>query len=241
MFWFFGHKTCGILAPWPGIEPAPPALEGEALTTEPSGKSCQMFSMYILSNMTCDWTELNWIDNIQEHCIYYHTIILRKLLVATDGTLMALQMVHSHSPHWPYQGSSGLIRLLPCSPHLSSSCQPAGGCPGKSQGTQNFPWCPASSVRTPKVGVPEPTAPSTQGSGLWFYSTFTASLWIRSFLYSFLFFWSFLLSFFFFLSKIVHCCHKLRITWILTGTLYCLEITLCRPFHSWLPFGLIIF
>ena len=29
-----------------------------------------------------DWTELNWTDNIQEHCIYYHTIILRKLLEA---------------------------------------------------------------------------------------------------------------------------------------------------------------
>ena len=39
MFWFFGHEACGILAPWPGIEPAPPALEGEVLTTGPPGKS----------------------------------------------------------------------------------------------------------------------------------------------------------------------------------------------------------
>ena len=39
MFWFFGHDACGILAPWPGIEPAPPALEGEGLTTGPPGKS----------------------------------------------------------------------------------------------------------------------------------------------------------------------------------------------------------
>ena len=23
MFWFFGHEACGILASWPGIEPAP--------------------------------------------------------------------------------------------------------------------------------------------------------------------------------------------------------------------------
>ena len=29
MFWFFGPKICEILAPWLGIEPAPPALEGE--------------------------------------------------------------------------------------------------------------------------------------------------------------------------------------------------------------------
>ena len=39
MFWFFGHKACGILAPWPGIEPAPSALEGKVLTTGPPGKS----------------------------------------------------------------------------------------------------------------------------------------------------------------------------------------------------------
>ena len=26
---FFGQEACGILAPWPGTEPAPPALEGE--------------------------------------------------------------------------------------------------------------------------------------------------------------------------------------------------------------------
>ena len=39
MFWFFGCKACGILAPWPGIEPAPPALEGGVLTAGPPGKS----------------------------------------------------------------------------------------------------------------------------------------------------------------------------------------------------------
>ena len=38
MFLFFGLKGCGILAPWPGIEPALPALEGEVLATRPSGK-----------------------------------------------------------------------------------------------------------------------------------------------------------------------------------------------------------
>ena len=31
MFWFFRHKICEILAPWPGIEAAPPALEDEVL------------------------------------------------------------------------------------------------------------------------------------------------------------------------------------------------------------------
>ena len=32
-------KACRILDPWPGIKPAPSALEGKALTTGPPGKS----------------------------------------------------------------------------------------------------------------------------------------------------------------------------------------------------------
>ena len=39
MFVCFEHKLCGTLAHWPGIEPAPPALEGEVLPTGPLGKS----------------------------------------------------------------------------------------------------------------------------------------------------------------------------------------------------------
>ena len=39
MLWFFGQEACSILAPQPGMEPEPPALEGEVLTTAPPGKS----------------------------------------------------------------------------------------------------------------------------------------------------------------------------------------------------------
>ena len=39
MFWFSGPEVCGVLAHWPGIKPAPPALEGEVLTTGLPGKS----------------------------------------------------------------------------------------------------------------------------------------------------------------------------------------------------------
>ena len=38
LFWIFGPEACGIFAPWPGIEHAPPALEGKVLTTGPPGK-----------------------------------------------------------------------------------------------------------------------------------------------------------------------------------------------------------
>ena len=43
VFWFFGHEACGIPAPHPGIEHAPPALEGEVPTTGLPGKSRLLF------------------------------------------------------------------------------------------------------------------------------------------------------------------------------------------------------
>ena len=49
MFSFFGRKAYGILAPRPGVEPAPSALEGEVMTTGQPGKSlCHLFKMQIL-------------------------------------------------------------------------------------------------------------------------------------------------------------------------------------------------
>ena len=36
---FSGHEACGVLASWPETEPAPPALEGEVLTTGLPGKA----------------------------------------------------------------------------------------------------------------------------------------------------------------------------------------------------------
>ena len=39
IFWLFGCKTCGILAPHPGIESTLPAVEDKVLTTGPTGKS----------------------------------------------------------------------------------------------------------------------------------------------------------------------------------------------------------
>ena len=39
MLWIFGCEACGILAPQPGMEPVPPTLEDEVLTTGLPGKS----------------------------------------------------------------------------------------------------------------------------------------------------------------------------------------------------------
>ena len=47
VFWLFGHKTCGILAPQPGIEHAPSALKGEVWTLETPGKSSLTFLFWV--------------------------------------------------------------------------------------------------------------------------------------------------------------------------------------------------
>ena len=49
---FLGRKACGIWAPWPGIEPVPPALEGWFWTTEPPGNSheCTFLFTIVLSH-----------------------------------------------------------------------------------------------------------------------------------------------------------------------------------------------
>ena len=39
MIWLFGLVVCEILAAWPGIKPALPAVKGEVLTTGPLEKS----------------------------------------------------------------------------------------------------------------------------------------------------------------------------------------------------------
>ena len=43
IYWFFAQEACEILAPIPGIEPAPPTLEGEILITGQPKKSCVQF------------------------------------------------------------------------------------------------------------------------------------------------------------------------------------------------------
>ena len=43
LFWFFGCKACGILAPQPGIKPVPPALEAEVSTTRQPENSLYVF------------------------------------------------------------------------------------------------------------------------------------------------------------------------------------------------------
>ena len=43
MFWFFDLLACGVLAPPPGIKPAPTAVEGEVLIPRLQGSIKPLF------------------------------------------------------------------------------------------------------------------------------------------------------------------------------------------------------
>ena len=58
-FWFLDPRHVGILAPWAGIEPAPPALKGEVLTLGPPWKSQDVS----LENRSGDSSFLPWLRN----------------------------------------------------------------------------------------------------------------------------------------------------------------------------------
>ena len=55
MFWFYGQETRGILAPQPGTQPAPPALEGEVITSGHPGKSHGL--------LCAEWVKLHPVEN----------------------------------------------------------------------------------------------------------------------------------------------------------------------------------
>ena len=47
LFYVLVFLACGILAPWPGIKPSPPAQEGEVSTTGSPGKSLMFFFSFL--------------------------------------------------------------------------------------------------------------------------------------------------------------------------------------------------
>ena len=70
-FGFFGCKACGTLALQPGIEPAPPALEDEVLTTGPPGKSL----LFVLDHEEFSYL-ITSLKKKKKYSVYFCTHIL---------------------------------------------------------------------------------------------------------------------------------------------------------------------
>ena len=69
MFWFVDYEACGVLAPRPGIESSPPALEDHVLTTGLLGKfifslSAVCLQLWVLTGRTL---QLPWEDVLSSH------------------------------------------------------------------------------------------------------------------------------------------------------------------------------
>ena len=71
----FVHKGCGILAPFPGIKPAPLALGGEVLTAAPSGK----FQVLALSFFFFDEPQLKAYQLYVSFLFFFFFLILFNL------------------------------------------------------------------------------------------------------------------------------------------------------------------
>ena len=84
VFWFFGHEACGILVPQPEIEPAPPALEGEVLTTGPPGKSPNLHFYQSHLFYTQPVTKLQGFKNINKEKTAFINLLLLSLLLQND-------------------------------------------------------------------------------------------------------------------------------------------------------------
>ena len=69
-FGFLPARHVGILAPQPGIEPAPAALEGKVLTSGPTGKSLQSTLKHLGSEPL---VKNCWVDNLMNNSKHWLT------------------------------------------------------------------------------------------------------------------------------------------------------------------------
>ena len=78
----------GILVPWPGIEPASPALQGGFFTTGWPGKSRRVYYSYWL----LDWLKYSWFTVFQVYSkviqLYTHTHIYTHIYSFSDSFLL---------------------------------------------------------------------------------------------------------------------------------------------------------
>ena len=81
MFWVFGCEACEILAPPPGMKPAPPALEDRLLTTGPPERSQRNgFKSVLLSSQrrrTSQQAEGRGDIQAADSCVTWERLVLR--------------------------------------------------------------------------------------------------------------------------------------------------------------------
>ena len=164
MFWFFGHKTCGILAPWPGIEPAPPALEGETNHWTTREVLPDVFYVYLVKHdLWLNWTELNWQHSGALYLLPHHHF--EKVTCGyrwytrgpTDGTLPFPTLA------LPGQLWSHMLAALLRTPQLSLPA--SRWLPRKVSGDPKFPLTSSFICQDPEGGCAWAHCPFHSGLG----------------------------------------------------------------------------
>ena len=143
MFVCFDDKACGILAPWAGIEPAPPALEDEVLPTRPPWKSLELFlfSPYCVPGIMLG-VLLHSPSGLQFNSVQFSCSVMSDSL-QSHGLQYTKPPCPSATPR-VYQNLYPLSQW--CHPTISSSVIPFSSCPqsfpepGSFQMSQLFTW-----------------------------------------------------------------------------------------------------
>ena len=160
MFWgfFFGLQACGISASWPGIEPAPPALESEVLTTGTPGKS--LWHVLKTSNGRSDTVSFPSLCccSAAKSCLtlWFHGLQHARLPCPTLSPAIC-------------SDSCPLSRW--CLPTISSSVSPFPSCPQSFPASGSFPMSQLSALRMsgsfyfPSFRSPEHHLISPHGNG----------------------------------------------------------------------------
>ena len=109
LFWIWGPKAWGTLASWLGIEHAPPAMQGEVLTTGPPGKSLYLpfswkISLTLAKAPGCFWGILFCTPG------WGHSDVSNAMLTQNFSSFGNLNMNALWESRSPFQGS----RLCVC-------------------------------------------------------------------------------------------------------------------------------
>ena len=119
MFWFFGHKPCGILVPWPGIKPTIPAMEMQSLNPWSAREVPRLVIALSFFSLPFSYTHTHIHLYVYT---YTHTFFLNHLRVQFSHSVVS----NSLRPHGPQH------TRLPCPSPTPRTC--SNSCPSS-------PWC----------------------------------------------------------------------------------------------------
>ena len=129
MFWFFGHKACGILVPWPGIKPTNPAMEMQSLNPWTTREVPRL--VIALSFFSLPFSYIHTHVHLYVHT-YTHTFFLNHLRVWFSSSVVSNSLQPHGLQHARLPGPSPTPRACSnscpssrwCHPTISSSVAP---------------------------------------------------------------------------------------------------------------------